>query len=660
MLKATAAPKEKKNDFEKFFGINLLPKIGIATLVLGIAYFVKYAIDRNWINETGRVAIGILAGAALIGVAHRLRNNYRAFSSILVGGGIAALYFTIAIAFWEYHLFSQTVAFVLLIFITAISVFLSIIYDKIELIIFSQLGGFAAPLIVSTGTGNYVVLFSYLLILNTAMLIVAFKKNWRIISVIAYVLTLIFYWAWLFNSFEEQYMGATLFGVLFFIQFYLVAMIDYYKSTVRKITPFQAAVILINNLWLFFAGLYIFHDNPVSIKGIVTISLAVLNVPALYVVAKEKVLNKHMLYLLVAVVLSFVSLAAPMQLDGTAITMFWAAETVILLLLFRQSDINIFKSGYLILQPVVLIALQMDWMKFYFAEPHAYTHIGAGVTGLTVLASVWLNRWLIKKYAIEFVLSNNKIDMYSILKVTSVLLLFFVPCLELYHQLHIRSFSGNFIALSLGTYFYLFLAGYSFFSPQQPQWTRPLYIISLVAALFYVIAYLPVVVNVRDNIEHWMLHWLTLPAIVIIFRYLCRNVSYVSISPTNNSWIFWVVAALSVFIVNVEADSMLLMLFRGRIPDAEVLSYSRTIAYPVLWGIGAFVLMTLGMKSKKRDLRVIALVLFALIILKLYLHDVWEMSQIGRIVAFIFLGLLLLSVSFLYQKLKILFQKDEA
>ncbi len=248
VLKATAAPKEKKNDFEKFFGINLLPKIGIATLVLGIAYFVKYAIDRNWINETGRVAIGILAGAALIGVAHRLRNNYRAFSSILVGGGIAALYFTIAIAFWEYHLFSQTVAFVLLIFITAISVFLSIIYDKIELIIFSQLGGFAAPLIVSTGTGNYVVLFSYLLILNTAMLIVAFKKNWRIISVIAYVLTLIFYWAWLFNSFEEQYMGATLFGVLFFIQFYLVAMIDYYKSTVRKITPFQAAVILINNL----------------------------------------------------------------------------------------------------------------------------------------------------------------------------------------------------------------------------------------------------------------------------------------------------------------------------------------------------------------------------------------------------------------------------
>ena len=85
-------------DLEKFVGENVANKIGIAVLVLGIAFFVKYAIDQNWIKEGGRVAIGIGCGIILTGIAHYLRNTYRSFSSVLAGGGIAVFYFTIAFA----------------------------------------------------------------------------------------------------------------------------------------------------------------------------------------------------------------------------------------------------------------------------------------------------------------------------------------------------------------------------------------------------------------------------------------------------------------------------------------------------------------------------------------------------------------------------------
>ena len=85
---------ENNPDIEKFIGENLANKIGIAILVLGISFFVKYAIDKEWINETGRVVIGLACGGLLTGIAHYFRNSYRAFSSVLAGGSIAVFFFT--------------------------------------------------------------------------------------------------------------------------------------------------------------------------------------------------------------------------------------------------------------------------------------------------------------------------------------------------------------------------------------------------------------------------------------------------------------------------------------------------------------------------------------------------------------------------------------
>jgi len=66
-----------------FLKQNALTIIGIFTLVLGIGYFVKYAIDKNWIGETPRVGIGIATGAIIMTVGHFLRKNYNVFVSIL-------------------------------------------------------------------------------------------------------------------------------------------------------------------------------------------------------------------------------------------------------------------------------------------------------------------------------------------------------------------------------------------------------------------------------------------------------------------------------------------------------------------------------------------------------------------------------------------------
>ena len=654
--------KAPKRDLEKFFGINLLSKIGIATLVLGIAYFVKYAIDQNWINEIGRVAIGIFAGGVLIGIAHKLRKTYQTFSSILVGGGISTLYITIMLAFWEYKLFSQTIAFSLLIFITAVSVLLSIAYDKKELAIFSLLGGFASPLMVSSGTGNYIVLFTYFLILNTGMLMLAFKKNWKIVNSIAYGLTVLFYWIWMFRSFEEQYTGAALFALLFFVQFYLLAMIDYFKQKERKITVFQALVILSNNLSFFAASLYIFKGLDINLKGLITMSMALLNAIPLWFVIKDKAVNKQMLYLLVATVLSFVSLAAPVQLDGGAITMFWAAETVIMLLLYQQSSIKIFKAGYFILQVFVIFALLIDWFKGYGTGYSDELSVSTFITGLVVLATLWINKWFVNKQKLNIRLGGNPTLISNILEITIVVLLYFTLLLELRYQLNHYYTSRAFVNEITGLYSCLFLAVYTFVVPKKTHWIQTLYYLLVLFVVWYVSYYLFTIARVRgeviqETLSGWgsmAIHYFTIPAIIIIFRFLLNNSTLVK---WNKNGIYWLITIASIIIVSAEADNILLMCFSNRVP--EIVSYSHTIAYPILWGIGSFILMILGMKHKNRNLRIISLSLFALIIAKLYLYDIWKMSQAGRIIAFVFLGLLFLSVSFLYQKLRILFQKDD-
>jgi uncharacterized membrane protein len=150
---------ERNPDLEKFIGENLISKIGISILVIAIGIFVKYAIDNNWIGPVGRVSVGLICGGILVAVAHYLRNSYKAFSSVLVGGGFAVFYFTMTLAYHQFHLYGQTAAFIIMVIITAFAVAISLLYNRQELAIISLVGGFAAPFMVSDGSGNYSTLF---------------------------------------------------------------------------------------------------------------------------------------------------------------------------------------------------------------------------------------------------------------------------------------------------------------------------------------------------------------------------------------------------------------------------------------------------------------------------------------------------------------------
>lgn len=668
----TNSPTRAKTptDLEKFVGENLISKIGIIILVLGVGFFVKYAIDQNWIGVYGRTAIGLLTGGIMVSLAHYLRKSYKTFSSLLTGGGCAVFYLTIAIAFHQYQIFSSAAAFIMMVVITLFSVLLSLAYDKKELAIFSQIGGYAAPFMVSSN-GSYVVLFSYMLILNSGLLTLAYFKRWHVLNLIAFIFTVILFSGWLATTFWGNnafpHRNAMIFASAFYIVFFLVNILNNVKE--RK--PFKAAeimMILSNNLFYFIWGLTILYSYQNGMfKGLFTILAGLFNFGWVIYLYRKKQVDKKLIYLLIALVMNYISLAIPIQLNGNSITIFWTAELVILLWISQVSEIKILKAGHIILLALVIISLIMDWANVYqYSKLRVPIIINqAFITGLVAIAGLFISAYLLKKEKEENFI-NYFVSTSSYRNLISTLLFlatFIIPFLELNYQLQKYYPYSSFCFVVLGIYIYAyFFTGMLVIKPHKTTALKFLFGLSCISLFLYPIIFHINVLQTRDlffysqdvTLGNFLFHYLAIPFVIGIIYLL--NKKRQDVIPSKgflNGLYSWFIPFLLVFIASAELDNLILLLSGAGANNLyQILEVSHKVGYPILWGLSAFLLITIGIKSKKKIFRVQALCLFGLIIAKLFLFDVWNMSEGGRIAAFVFLGVVLLLVSFLYQKLK--------
>ena len=315
-----SASKRKQVNYEKFIGENLFGKIGILVFVIGVGFFVKYAIDKDWINETLRTVLGFLTGSALLVVAERLQKKYRTFSSLLAGGAFAVFYLTVAIAFHFYHLFPQTVAFIILIAITLFMSILSVLYDRRELAIISLVGGFLAPFLVSTGNGNYLVLFTYMSILNLGMFGLSIYKKWGELPVIAFIFTYVVMGIFLLTGFTT---GSThisvhlfIFATLFYFIF-LLPILSILRIEAMKKNRGLLLVIITNNFIYLLLGILFLRNMglPFKSEGLLSLLISVINLVLVIWLRMSKKDYKFLIYAMLGLVLTFVSITIPIQLS---------------------------------------------------------------------------------------------------------------------------------------------------------------------------------------------------------------------------------------------------------------------------------------------------------------------------------------------------------
>ncbi|RAO78044.1 DUF2339 domain-containing protein [Dyella jiangningensis] len=203
---------------------NVPVKIGMLVLFAGVAALLKYASDAGLLHTPPALRVSLIALAAIAGLAFgwRRRHEHRVFALSVQGGAIGVLVITVFAAFRLYDLLPAGAAFALLIVLVAGIGVLAVMQDALALAVLGLLAGFAAPILVSTGQGSHVALFSYYAVLNLAILGIAWKRSWRVLNLLGFIATFGIGSAWGVLRYEPALFASTEpFLVLNFL-FYLV------------------------------------------------------------------------------------------------------------------------------------------------------------------------------------------------------------------------------------------------------------------------------------------------------------------------------------------------------------------------------------------------------------------------------------------------------
>jgi uncharacterized membrane protein len=219
-------------------GGNTIVRIGLVILFIGLSFLASYAASAGLFPVEWRLALIAAVGIALLVIGFRKRETKPAFALVLQGGGVAVIYLTVFAASRLYDLlllatpgFTMLPAFGLMLVVCVLSCVLALMQDSRSLAVAAFAGGFATPLLLSTGEGSSVVLFSYFTMLNLAILFIAYKRSWRVLNIVGFIATFGVATLWGVLKYDPgQYASSQLFLIIF-VLIYLLAAIMYARNT---------------------------------------------------------------------------------------------------------------------------------------------------------------------------------------------------------------------------------------------------------------------------------------------------------------------------------------------------------------------------------------------------------------------------------------------
>lgn len=634
-----------ETNFEKYIGENLFGKIGILIFIIGIGFFVKYAIDQNWINETARTLMGYAVGAGMLVLAERLHKRYHTFSSLLAGGAFGIYYLITAIAFHYYALFSHTMAFVILCVTTIFMSAVSVLYDRKELAVTALVGGFIAPFIISTDSSSIISLQIYITILNIGMFCLAMYKKWAILPMVSFAFTYIILWGTTaLGSFSDSeavttyptlFAFATLFYVIFLLPVVFILRTQYGGNTRLGLL----GIITANSfMYLIYGDFLLQHFEASSdTTAYLAFFIAAVNL-AIHLYLRFRVEGQDTLRnLMLGLAVTFASMGIPILFSAANVLMVWAAESVLLLWLFTKEKNRIYELASAVLLLLTLGALA------YYRTTDAFIHDTGdslffnGAFFVTTFVSI-------AYYVVAVIMQFNK-DLFSDTK----RLIAYTPCNAIAYAL---GFSILFLAFRDNFHFHLeqpiseyaslltaniMLLGGALIlrkrfeiSENKLAYEISLYLAGILFAM--------TVWNYTDP-EGLLLRWLMALVTIAYMAYCMRGQLLVTSNQRNLHIEYSIISTL-----------MWLTLTRLLLITFNEVNFST--AFSLSLGIAAFILMCIGMRYHSKEIRIVSLAEFGIVIGKLILNDVWAMPALGKIIVFISLGALLLILSFLYQKLK--------
>ena len=323
-----AAPKPvakpPNQTLENFIGLRLIHLVGIIVLVIGLSIGVKYAFDKRLISEAARIVLAYAAGVTLFLLSLKLKRKYTLFSGILFSGAMASLYFTTYGAFVYYGMLSFATAFAIMMALTVYTIVQAIGYNSKEVALLGLVGAYGIPFLISRNADRADLFFLYILLINTGVVYVSLKKDWKSVGRAAQLLTSLLFLGWAAMRYTPKDQGTGIaFMLLFFLLFsVLILAPKFYKPAL--LSPQAAVQQWVNNVFLYLAALLILapgmaEKQLAAITGVTALFVAVQTWACHAFWPKEAYLRKLHFVLAFALVILFVAL----EWNGLKVTLLW-------------------------------------------------------------------------------------------------------------------------------------------------------------------------------------------------------------------------------------------------------------------------------------------------------------------------------------------------
>ena len=677
------------SEIEQFIGTNLINKIGMIVVIIGVGIGAKYAIDNDLISPLMRIILGYLVGGILTFFALHLKKNYFNFSAVLFSGAMAVHYFITYAAHSYYSLYSHLLTFILMVLFTVLTVGLALYYNRQVIAHFGLAGAYIVPFLLGDPDAGVLVLFVYMVLVNSGILFISTKKRWKPLNYVAFVATWVIFMSWFASkNYNDQLSISLTFTTLFFAIFYFV-FLSYKLILKEKLKLDDIFFLLLNSGIFYLVGeitLEIREPNG-SLIGLFTFANALIHGFTTYLVYKSETKNKHLFYWTLGIVIAFTTIAIGVQFNEYLVASLWSVEAAFLFWLGRNKKIILFDYISFTIICLTFIAVIINWFSVSYTfdfqtikEIHTPVFSQLFLSELAVIVSFSFIYYTGKKIAPSGEKLRNWMEVFNTLfPVFFLVTLFFSFYTEIdlfwnniqiytsyemnnegiwvkaYESLNKDIFIFKFLwQVNYSILFVCILAFINF------RWIKN----NIFNAFIFVMAGLMIIIfitGVFHNLGMLRSSYLStnLPANydVNIFHLIIRYVAYMFFTLlfysiyrftlplfTNENLrkIFEIVLSVTIIIICSSELTHWLSLS----------GYTKVYKYwlSILWGVLSFTLIGYGIWKKKKHLRVTSIILFGGTIVKLFVYDLTNLETVPKTIVFISIGALLLVVSFMYNK----------
>ena len=597
---------EPRQQIETNIGLTLVNRIGVVTLVLGIAFFFKWAVDNQWIGPAGRVILGVISGLVTLGAADVLwRRGQRIFAQGATAVGLGILYLAVYAAFEYYQLIPQSLAFTFLVATTALAVALALRYASVAMAVLGLVGGYMTPILLSTGQDHPWFLFSYVLLLNIAALVLTRIRKWSPLEILSFAATAVIYTAWFSDQFKPEKQFVATFFVLIYYALYSEALVQPLFLIAQIL-----ATAAVSQIWPASPGAYLFLSLTLALGGLTVADLRPVKAAA-----------------------------------GISFAAFWAFYGMWVSGLHLPRPIAPLFLG--ITCAFLLFFVWMPWRLLYRREPertedltmlalNGAAYFGASYALLNADYHAWMGLLAVAIAGLHLALAASLPPVRGLYLGVAVTLLTLAAPIQFTEYRITMAWSLEFLALTwIALRTRNSLSGLAAMVVSVLVWLRLIAIDSWIYS------------DPHSYTLLWNARFLTF-LIAAVCSWLAARWS----QPNRRALIEYIAG----HVILLWGLSLEDLGWAARTSLLQNLVSVETVSISILFAIYAVILVCVGVATRTAINRIAGLGLIGFVVVKLYLFDVWQLGRIYRISAFVALGALLLATSFLYSHFRALIE----